>query len=311
MNTSLLKVINYITAQYGADILNDSRRVNALLADLAKDDPRPAKRALIAALEAGFHQALRNAGEAGRGAALADLARRLHQDEGYDLTLCADTLELLAAALCGERQPEPETAPHCAACGRELQKDWKACPYCGVAYGTSDKEKSRQKPVVSTVLLGAHEAVNHFERGKNFLAKGERINAIAAFTEAIKLNSNDAEAYFYRGRAKRNSEEAIVDFTAAINLNPNHADAYYYRGLAYYGQINIYSNSKRKYEEAITDFTAAINLNPNYAAAYHHRGLAYYFTDRTHFAIRDLETALRLDPHLISLAIDLHDIRGW
>jgi formylglycine-generating enzyme required for sulfatase activity len=146
MNTNLLYIVKHITAQYGADILNDSRRVNSLFADLAKDEPRPAKRALIAALEAGFHQALRNAGEAGRGAALADLARRLHQDEGYDLTLCADTLELLAAALCGEQQAKPETAPQCAACGNTLQEGWKACPYCGAVYGAARSSPPQPAP---------------------------------------------------------------------------------------------------------------------------------------------------------------------
>jgi formylglycine-generating enzyme required for sulfatase activity len=146
MNNTVLSVIKYIIAQYGGDILNDSRRVNALLADLAKDEPRPAKRALIAALEASFHQTLRNAGEAGRGAAIADLARRLHQDEGYDLTLCTDTLELLAAALCGERQPTPETVPQCAACGRDLQNGWKACPYCGAAYGAARPSPPQPAP---------------------------------------------------------------------------------------------------------------------------------------------------------------------
>jgi formylglycine-generating enzyme required for sulfatase activity len=159
VNTNLLTVLQHITVRYGRDVLNDSRRVNALFADLAKDEPRPAKRALIAALDAGFFQALRNAGEAGRGAAITDLARRLHQDEGYDLALCTDTLELFAAALSGQQQVKPETAPQCASCGKALQEDWAVCPYCGAAYGAARPSAPQSAPPQSPSKPAAPSAV--------------------------------------------------------------------------------------------------------------------------------------------------------
>ena len=52
---------------------------------------------------------------------------------------------------------------------------------------------------------------------------------------------------------------AIADFNQAIKLNPEDADAYYNRGLARF--------DLEDYQGAIADFTQAIQLNPDYVGA--------------------------------------------
>ena len=59
---------------------------------------------------------------------------------------------------------------------------------------------------------------------------------------------------------KRNYDKAIADYSEAVRIDPNNAKAYYDRGLAYR------SNGKR--DKAIADFSEAIRLDPNNAAAY-------------------------------------------
>jgi tetratricopeptide (TPR) repeat protein len=79
----------------------------------------------------------------------------------------------------------------------------------------------------------AREAV---EKGVSYSDKGDLDSAIAAFTEAIRLDAKYAEAYGNRGAAygtKGEFDKALADFMEAIRLNPKYAEAYWARGLAY------------------------------------------------------------------------------
>ncbi len=77
------------------------------------------------------------------------------------------------------------------------------------------------------------------EQGAAYVRAGRYDDAIASYTEAIRLSPRDAEAYLYRGRAHhcRNQandiELAIADFTQAIDITPKDPEPYYSRSLAY------------------------------------------------------------------------------
>jgi tetratricopeptide (TPR) repeat protein len=94
-------------------------------------------------------------------------------------------------------------------------------------------------------------------------------NKVAEYTTAIRLDPDDAVAYYNRGLAYMNLGEyntAISDYTTAIRLDPDDAAAYNNRGLAY--------DKLGKYNTAISDYTTAIRLDPDYASAYINRGIA-------------------------------------
>lgn len=81
-------------------------------------------------------------------------------------------------------------------------------------------------------------------------------------------------------------DEAIKNYDEAIRLNPEFADAYYFRGIAYFdfGQ----------FKRAIQDLDEVIRLVPNHAWAYCDRGLAYQMLDKKAEAIADFEKCLTL-----------------
>jgi tetratricopeptide (TPR) repeat protein len=84
--------------------------------------------------------------------------------------------------------------------------------------------------------------------------------AIKDFNKAIELNPEDANAYFNRGGAYRdtgNYGQAVKDFTRAIELSPKDADAYDNRGIAY--------DLKGEYAQALKDYNRSIELNPESA----------------------------------------------
>lgn len=137
--------------------------------------------------------------------------------------------------------------------------------------------------------------------------------ALAEYDEAIRLNPNSAEAYFNRGKAKRQSPSAISDFDETIRLNPNFADAYFYRGclkdyLAPRESVSAARHEARR--SAIADFDEAIRLDlgfPERLHAHYRRGLVKYNLDRYEEAIIDFDEALRLikqgDPECLTAEI--------
>ncbi|HXX07505.1 MAG TPA: tetratricopeptide repeat protein [Pseudolabrys sp.] len=67
-------------------------------------------------------------------------------------------------------------------------------------------------------------AVAFFNRALAYEEKGEYARAIADYSDAIRLNPNDAEAHLYRGLDKQRLGDkagAEADIAAAKRLNPN------------------------------------------------------------------------------------------
>jgi tetratricopeptide (TPR) repeat protein len=123
--------------------------------------------------------------------------------------------------------------------------------------------------------------------------------AIAAFTKAIKLKPDYADAY--RGRASTkyllaDYEGSIADYTEVIKLKPD-ADAYYVRGLAKFDM--------KDHKGAIADYTEAITLKKDYADAYYGRGLAFLQLGQKSNAQKDFSKAIVLGYRVRQELLDL------
>ena len=89
-----------------------------------------------------------------------------------------------------------------------------------------------------------------YNRGDTHIERGEYDQALVVYTEAIRLNPNDAMAFNERAFVydkKGDYDRAIADSTEAIRLNPKFAKAFNNRGFAY--------KNKGEYERAIADYT--------------------------------------------------------
>ena len=158
--------------------------------------------------------------------------------------------------------------------------------------------------LLPNVAASADAAREACEKGKSRLEKRHYDAAVAAFTEAIRLDPKNAEAYESRGEAYESKDEhdkAIADYNEAIRLVPKDAGAYCGRGIVY--------RYKHENDKAIADYTEAVRLNPKYAKAFCRRGWTLDSKGERDKAIADYNEAIRLSPK--PQDADAYFCRGW
>lgn len=146
-------------------------------------------------------------------------------------------------------------------------------------------------------------ALSHLYLGKEYSAAGLRDIAIKEYSKAISISRNLVEAYLLRGYdyiiedfPTPTSRRAIADFDTAIRLDPNNAYAYYRRGIA----RNFWNNEFD--DRAIADFTIALRLYSNEdfmekSKVHESRGMEYFNKNDPERARNDFIAALRFNPN--------------
>jgi Flp pilus assembly protein TadD len=112
------------------------------------------------------------------------------------------------------------------------------------------------------------------------------------FTDA---HAGSAEFWFAKGyqqQKKGNYDQAIASYTEALRINPGYAAAYNNRGIAY--------RKKGQNDRAITDFTKLLEVDPRDSYGYYYRGYSYFQNGQIERARADLEQAAKLDQNLLS-----------
>jgi tetratricopeptide (TPR) repeat protein len=184
----------------------------------------------------------------------------------------------------------------------------------GPATASLPESTSRDNPVIMA----------SFERGKEAARRRDHDQAIADFSEAIRLDPGRASAFAERGHAhvwKGDYNEALADYAEALRLDSRQADVFYGLGLAYYSlakytrAVASYSDAlelnaddalalngrglallaQGQRERAVVDFTAALHADAAYAEAYNNRGCVYCQQGKWDQAATDFTQAVRLD----------------
>ena len=163
----------------------------------------------------------------------------------------------------------------------QLKQDYNSA---GESKKSEIKKSIAQNNKYFEAFLALEEGNNAYF-GKNFQ------QAISAYSRAIEMNPNYAEAYNNRGNAYgqiKNFQQAIQDYQNALKFNK--VDSRIYANLG-----NIYLMQKN-YSAAINEYTQSINLNPNLATTYYNRALAYCYLNQFKNALPDAQRAMALNP---------------
>jgi ankyrin repeat protein/lipoprotein NlpI len=136
----------------------------------------------------------------------------------------------------------------------------------------------------------ANELVAH---AKTSIDKKDYAAAVTDSTAAIKLDANNADAFFWRGYAYYNQKDypnALRDLDESIRLNP--------QGHLPFGARGIIRYRQKDFDNAIADYSKAIELNPKYQTGYYNRGVAIIHkpTPDWNAALADFTMASELNP---------------
>ena len=182
---------------------------------------------------------------------------------------------------------EAETIPFVQPIARSAFRFFAA----GLAHSNLEQREQALADFSEAIRLDPEYASAYYNRGITYDDLGQYEQALADYTEAIRLNPKYATAYHNRGYTHDNLgqyEQALADYTEAIRLNPDDPDPYNNRGITH--------RKLGQYEQALADYTEAIRLNPEYASAYHNRGNTYDDLGQYEQALADYAEAIRLNP---------------
>ena len=123
--------------------------------------------------------------------------------------------------------------------------------------------------------------------------KNQFSDAIAIYTRILEMkpeNIISSIIYKHRGMAyfaRSHYEEAIADFSESLKLDPASYKVAYYQGIIY--------SVLRLYSEAIDAFNVSLEINPFQPYCLYRRGQVYYHLEDYPQALGDCEAALALE----------------
>jgi tetratricopeptide (TPR) repeat protein len=151
---------------------------------------------------------------------------------------------------------------------------------------------SARTGTVSIAVARGRGSGDYFTSASQKYKQGNFQGALADYNRAIKINPQNANAYYNRGLLKatklQDDRGALADYNRAIKLKPNYDAAYNNRG-------NLKADNLQDYQGALTDYDRAIKLKPRNADAYYNRGvLKHTFLKDLAGGIADLQQAAKL-----------------
>jgi tetratricopeptide (TPR) repeat protein len=127
--------------------------------------------------------------------------------------------------------------------------------------------------------------------GSKLNDRGMPDSALLAYENEIKLNPNDAHAWYNKGNTlhdMRELEGALSAYNKSIELDPNNASSWFNKGNTLY--------DLKEFEDALVSYGRSIKLNPNDAHAWYNKGATLQMMEKLEGALSAYNKSTGLDP---------------
>lgn len=133
-------------------------------------------------------------------------------------------------------------------------------------------------------------AKKHVRKGYDHYKANRQKKAIAELSQAIEIEPQNDEAYFWRARAfirLGQFDNAIADLNEVVDLNPRYSPAY--------DNLGWLLMRRNKYDESLMHLNKSIELNPDNGWTYYMRSRIYFKKGDLQKAFENAKTACKLD----------------
>lgn len=161
-----------------------------------------------------------------------------------------------------------------------------------------EKEKESSPPPAKRPEIDLPLDQKNLSEGESLIKREKWLQALKAFSEAIKLNPKLAQAYSGRSRVysemghqtltPKSFDQGLLDANRALGLDPNLLEGYLNRARALTGQ--------KKFSQALDDIKEVLQRNPKRVEAFYLRGGIRAQLKDTSGALKDYNHAIELNP---------------
>lgn len=174
-----------------------------------------------------------------------------------------------AAANCWQQAGNLENKQICEIRLLEVKQQWEDAAQQWHNLKRFDDEKRCWMNSNNTAKKAEYQAKD-FEKQKQWLQAYEQYQLAGIVDKATETRQKAIESLMASGKqnfGQQNFQEALADYTQVLQLNSQQIEAYVFRGMA---KIKL-----KQYLSAIEDYNQALMINPQYAEVYYARGRVY------------------------------------
>jgi uncharacterized membrane protein YhaH (DUF805 family) len=128
MDAQFIAIIQTLVAEQGREALLDAARCKAFLADYTRGEYKKESRLLLQAVETDIPKAITETDDIA--SCKTQVVQKLQDEYFLAGNIASDVVDMLVSVLIDEKRRKEITKIFCRQCGKELQEEWKACPYC-------------------------------------------------------------------------------------------------------------------------------------------------------------------------------------